>query len=162
MGKAGSVPGYEMCHPQEKSAGTCNLHPKHYATSSRRVCLMGKGTVISMVLEDPPPWREGSCSRRDGSKPRSPAPSLPGPCPPRLATPLTCGLRPTACCTRSVTARSAGPSPSLAAMPTLHIPGRPPPPSATHTRPFSFLSLLPSPPPSVSVLQSATLSSRSP
>uniref|UniRef100_A0A8B9P1F9 Uncharacterized protein n=1 Tax=Apteryx owenii TaxID=8824 RepID=A0A8B9P1F9_APTOW len=62
---------------------------------------------------DPPPLREGACLPR--------------------AAPLTCGLRAAACCTRSVTARSAGPSPCPAAMPALHIP-RQAPAAFRHTR----------------------------
>uniref|UniRef100_A0A8U7NBF0 Uncharacterized protein n=1 Tax=Corvus moneduloides TaxID=1196302 RepID=A0A8U7NBF0_CORMO len=62
--------------------------------------------------------------------------------PPRVAPRalLTCGRRAAACCTCSVTARSAGPSPSPAAMPALHIPARPRP-LPPHTRPA------PAPPP---------------
>lgn len=70
-----------------------------------------------MATEASPPCRAG-LPRFGGASPPKPRP-------------LTCGLRAAACCTRSVTARSAGPSPSPAAMPALHIPGRLPPPSAT-------------------------------
>lgn len=72
---------------------------------------------VSMATEASPPCRAG-LPRFGGASPPKPRP-------------LTCGLRAAACCTRSVTARSAGPSPSPAAMPALHIPGRLPPPSAT-------------------------------
>uniref|UniRef100_A0A8C3RGT9 Uncharacterized protein n=1 Tax=Cyanoderma ruficeps TaxID=181631 RepID=A0A8C3RGT9_9PASS len=73
---------------------------------------------------------------RRGSDPHPPGPA--GlPVAPRA--PLTCGRRAAACCTCSVTARSAGPSPSPAAMPALHIPARPPP-LPPHTRSPPLLS----------------------
>uniref|UniRef100_A0A8C3JQ45 Uncharacterized protein n=1 Tax=Calidris pygmaea TaxID=425635 RepID=A0A8C3JQ45_9CHAR len=54
----------------------------------------------------------------------------PAPCSPQrptgsLSPAATPGLLAAACCTCSMTARSAGPNPSPAAMPALHIPGRP-------------------------------------
>uniref|UniRef100_A0A8C5IJ64 Uncharacterized protein n=1 Tax=Junco hyemalis TaxID=40217 RepID=A0A8C5IJ64_JUNHY len=55
------------------------------------------------------------------SQPQRPRPACPAGLSPVFPG-LTCGRRAAACCTCSVTARSAGPSPSPAAMPALHIP----------------------------------------
>lgn len=69
------------------------------------------------------PRDSGSSSWRAGLYPHA-ALLPPNPSPLRASALLTFGLRAAACCTCSVTARSAGPSPSPAAMPALHIPGR--------------------------------------